>query len=197
MPDTRIPCRYSVSCCSSFSKAASFPKSRRTGSSIVLCCFPSWGVIQCFFIEFQVFDIRKDWHRIAPMSALCPFNIQLSCRFTQRCVRESAEKSGQQRNQCGANEGDTAACHQLLHALGLRAGVVIAIPFHQVYGTPDAEACSKCDYECLKYVYCAVKKCHMFFLRILKYFVFIVFRHKKRPVPDPSDIGPMPCCCYI
>ena len=42
-----------------FSKTASFPKSRRTGSSIVLCCFPSWGMVQCFFIKVPVWAYKK------------------------------------------------------------------------------------------------------------------------------------------
>ena len=34
----------------------------------------------------------------------------------------SSKKSGKQRYKGDTDEGDTAACHQLLHALGLRAG---------------------------------------------------------------------------
>ena len=50
---------------------------------------------------------------------------------------ESAEQTGQQRNQSDSDECDTAACHQLLHSLGLGAGIVIPVPFHQVDRAPD------------------------------------------------------------
>ena len=43
-----------------------------------------------------------------------------------------AKQAAQQRHEGGANEGDTAAGHELLHALAFRAGVVRAITFQQV-----------------------------------------------------------------
>ena len=60
----------------------------------------------------------------------------------------------------GTDQGDSAAGHELLHALGLGAGVVVAITFQKVDGAPDAEACTECDHEGLKYIYCAVKEIH-------------------------------------
>ena len=72
----------------------------------------------------------------------------------------SAEKAGEKRYKGGTDEGNTAAGHELLHALGLGAGVVVAITFQKVDGAPDAKACSECDHESLKYFYCAVKEIH-------------------------------------
>ena len=51
-----------------------------------------------------------------------------------------AKQATQQRHEGGANEGDTAAGHELLHALALRAGVVRTVTFQQVDAAPHAEA---------------------------------------------------------
>ena len=59
-----------------------------------------------------------------------------------------------------ADEGDTAAGHQLLHALGLRAGVIVAVTFQQVDSTPDAKTGTERHDESLQYTDCAVEKCH-------------------------------------
>ena len=74
----------------------------------------------------------------------------------------SAEKVGEKRNKRGSDEGDTAAGHQLLHPLRLRAGVVIAITFEQVDGTPDAETGSEGNDKRLKDADCAGEKRHMY-----------------------------------
>ncbi|WP_425294456.1 hypothetical protein, partial [Mesomycoplasma ovipneumoniae] len=74
----------------------------------------------------------------------------------------SAEQACEKRDERSTDQGDTAACHQLIHALGLSARIVVAVTFHEVDHTPDTEACTECDYECLKYAYCAVEKCHIF-----------------------------------
>ena len=57
----------------------------------------------------------------------------------------SAEQTGKKRYQGDADEGDTAAGHQLLHALGLRAGVIIAVTFQQVDRTPDTKTGTECS----------------------------------------------------
>ena len=41
----------------------------------------------------------------------------------------SAEETGEERYESGTDQGDSAAGHELLHALGLGAGVVVAITF--------------------------------------------------------------------
>ena len=50
--------------------------------------------------------------------------------------------------------------HELLHALGLRAGVVVAVTFQQVDDAPDAETSAKGDNEGLKNGDSLSKKCH-------------------------------------
>ena len=83
--------------------------------------------------------------------------------FTHFClaVRRLTEKAGEQGNKGHADERDTAARHELLHALALRAGVVISVTFHEVHDTPDCETCAQGDNESLKNTYCAVEKCHI------------------------------------
>jgi hypothetical protein len=81
---------------------------------------------------------------------------QVSC-FSRRL----AEETGEQRYEGNADEGDTAAGHKLLHALGLRAGVVVAVTLHEVDHTPDAETCAERDNESLKNAYCTVEECHI------------------------------------
>ena len=89
----------------------------------------------------------------------------------------SAEQTGKKRYQGDADEGDTAAGHQLLHALGFRAGVIVAglrsapvgakptstgrrAPFQQVDRAPDTKTGTECHDESLQYTDCAVEKCH-------------------------------------
>ena len=45
--------------------------------------------------------------------------------------------------------------------MSISARIVVAVTFHEVDHAPDTEACTECDYECLKYAYCAVEKCHI------------------------------------
>lgn len=51
-------------------------------------------------------------------------------------------------------------CVSLRH-MSIRAGVVIAVTFHEVHDTPDCETCTQGDNESLKNTYCAVEKCHI------------------------------------
>ena len=44
--------------------------------------------------------------------------------------------------------------------MSIGAGVVVAITFQKVDGAPDAEACTECDHEGLKYINSAVKEIH-------------------------------------
>ena len=50
------------------------------------------------------------------------------------------EQAGQQRNEGNADHCHTTARHELLHALALCAGVIVAVTFHQVDCTPNAQA---------------------------------------------------------
>ena len=71
------------------------------------------------------------------------------------------EQTGEQRHKGDTDERDTAAGHQLLHALGLCTGVIIAVTFAQVNRTPDAEAGTQSNNEGLENTNCRVKKCHI------------------------------------
>ena len=68
------------------------------------------------------------------------------------------EQTGEQRHKGDADERDTAACHQLLHALGLRAGIIDAVTFQMVDCSPDAKTCTKRNNKSLQYGDCAVEK---------------------------------------
>ena len=73
----------------------------------------------------------------------------------------SAEKVSEKGNQGGADEGNTAACHQLLHALRLGTGVIVAVAFEQVNGTPDTETGTEGDDKRLENADCAGEKRHI------------------------------------
>ena len=77
------------------------------------------------------------------------------------------EQPGEQGDEDDADEGDTAARHKLLHALGLCAGIVVAISFQKIDDTPNCEARTESDYESLENTYCAVEKLHDFFAGII------------------------------
>ena len=53
--------------------------------------------------------------------------------------------------------------------MSICTGVIIAVTFHKVDCTPNTKTCTKCDNECLKNAYCAVKKCHLFLPPINKF----------------------------
>ena len=72
-----------------------------------------------------------------------------------------AEQAAEQRHEGDANEGDTAASHQLLHTLGLRTGVIVAVTFEQVDCTPDAETGTKSYNEGLENTNSRVKESHI------------------------------------
>ena len=70
------------------------------------------------------------------------------------------EQAGEQGHEDEADQGDTAASHELLHALGLSTGVVVAVAFEQVDRAPDCEAGTEGDDEGLEDINCAVKEIH-------------------------------------
>ena len=74
--------------------------------------------------------------------------------------RLDREQPGEQRYKNHTNNGYTSASHELLHALGLGARVVIAITFQQVDDTPDTKTSTQSDNESLKNGNCLFKKCH-------------------------------------
>src|SRR5699024_11806699 len=71
-----------------------------------------------------------------------------------------AKQAAQQGHEGGADEGDTAAGHKLLHALAFRAGVVRAITFQQVNTAPHAKASAQGHNEGLQDFDCAIEKFH-------------------------------------
>ena len=75
--------------------------------------------------------------------------------------RLDREQSGEQRYKDHADYGYTSAGHELLHALALGAGVVVAVTFQQVDNAPDTETGTERDNEGLKNGDCLFKKCHI------------------------------------
>ena len=70
------------------------------------------------------------------------------------------EQAGEQGDEDEANQGDAASRHQLFHALGLSAGVVVTVAFEEVDRAPDGEAGTEGDDEGLEDINCAVKEIH-------------------------------------
>ena len=75
--------------------------------------------------------------------------------------RLAREQPGEQRYKDHADYGYTSAGHELLHALALGAGVVVAVTFQQVDNAPDTETGTERDNEGLKNGDCLFKKCHI------------------------------------
>ena len=70
------------------------------------------------------------------------------------------EQTGKQGDEDEADQGDTAAGHELFHALGLSAGIVVAVAFEQVNRAPDSEAGTEGDDESLKNIDGRVEEIH-------------------------------------
>ena len=75
--------------------------------------------------------------------------------------RLDREQPGEQRYKDHADYGYTSTGHELLHALTLGAGVVVAVTFQQVDNAPDTETGTERDNEGLKNGDCLFKKCHI------------------------------------
>ena len=75
--------------------------------------------------------------------------------------RLDREKPGEQRYKDHAYHGYTSTGHELLHALALGAGVVVAVTFQQVDNAPDTETGTELDNEGLKKGNCLFKKCQI------------------------------------
>ena len=54
-------------------------------------------------------------------------------------LRLLAEQTRQQRNQGDAHQSNAAASHELLNALAFGGGIIAAVTFHQVHGTPHTQ----------------------------------------------------------
>ena len=70
------------------------------------------------------------------------------------------EQAGEQGDEDEANQGDVASRHQLFHALGLSAGVVVTVAFEEVDRAPDCEAGTESDNEGLEDINGRVKEIH-------------------------------------
>ena len=75
--------------------------------------------------------------------------------------RLDREQPGEQRYKDHADYGYTSTGHELLHALALGAGVVVAVTFQQVDNAPDTETGTERDNEGLKNGDCLFKTCHI------------------------------------
>ena len=73
------------------------------------------------------------------------------------------KKAGKLGNKLGSDQDDAAARHELLDALALRAGVIVAIAFQKVDNAPYTEARADGGYEGLKDLNTAAEKCHRFY----------------------------------
>ena len=82
------------------------------------------------------------------------------CTGGKTRLRLLAEQTRQQRNEGDAHQSDTAASHQLFHALTFAAGVIVTITFQQVDGTPNAETGTESNNEGLEDFDRTVEKFH-------------------------------------
>ncbi len=74
-----------------------------------------------------------------------------------RCL---AEKPGEQRHQQKANQGNTAASHELFHALAFSPRIIISVALQQVNDAPDSETCAKGNNQSLENIDSRVKEIH-------------------------------------
>ena len=70
------------------------------------------------------------------------------------------EQAGKQGHEDEANQRDAAARHELLHALALGSGIVIAIALEEIDRAPDCEAGTESDNEGLENINGRVKEIH-------------------------------------
>ena len=66
----------------------------------------------------------------------------------------------EQRHQDHAHNGDPRPGHELLHALGFGAWVVVTISFQKIDDSPHAQTSTQGDNEGLKNGDSLIKKCH-------------------------------------
>ena len=77
------------------------------------------------------------------------------------CWRTSGgEQAGQQGDQGQADEGDTAAGHELFNSLRLTGRVVLTVTFQEVDAAPHAQAAAQRDHQSLQYVDSVSEKIH-------------------------------------
>ena len=74
--------------------------------------------------------------------------------------RLNGKETGEQRHESDTDEGNAAACHKLLHTLGLSTGIVVTVTFKQVDYAPNTETGTESNNESLENTNCGFKKCH-------------------------------------
>ena len=70
------------------------------------------------------------------------------------------EQAGEQGHEDETDERDAAAGHELLHALALGSGIVIAVALEEIDRAPDCEAGTESDNEGLENINGRVKEIH-------------------------------------
>ena len=70
------------------------------------------------------------------------------------CAAGLREQRGEHRYEGRTDQHHTATGHELLHALRLRAGVIVAVAFHEVDNTPHRETGTESDNEGLQNTNC-------------------------------------------
>ena len=70
------------------------------------------------------------------------------------------KETGKLGNELTADQDDATAGHELLDALALSTGIVIAISFQKIDDAPYAEASADCRYESLENLNAAAEKSH-------------------------------------
>ena len=72
----------------------------------------------------------------------------------------SSEQSAQEGDEDRTDEGNAATGHELLHALRLSTGVIVAIAFEQVDDAPNAKTGTESNNESLQYIDCGSEESH-------------------------------------
>ena len=62
------------------------------------------------------------------------------------------DEGGELGDQHQTDDGNASTSHELLHALALGTGVIVAVTFQQVDAAPCADAAAQCDHQCTQNV---------------------------------------------
>ena len=98
----------------------------------------------------------------------------------------SRKQSSELRHQDKADEGDAATGDQLLDALALCSGIVIAITLHEINTAPDSQSRAKGDHDLGEHINCICKKTHSLFLHIFGVYSGQIDSHNLIGVVQPE-----------
>ena len=59
------------------------------------------------------------------------------------------------------DDGDARASHELLHALALGTGVIVAVAFQQIDAASRADAAAQSNHQRTQNIDCRIEKCHI------------------------------------